>query len=189
MMAAQLPTPTTLVARMTTIGVLPNEVSPSSNDSNYPFDSAEDEQDFNDAQTSEAKTFRYYFLLLAILIVLIALFLWLINRWRKRQRDRLHRSGQQALARDLEGWTGTHRLLHGRYRANGAVLVHRDEGLDEHGEAPPPYQPKTEGSAVDVSIPLRALPRDEVERSRPPQYYESPHPDLDVTTRQETGHS
>jgi HAMP domain-containing protein len=188
-MAAQSPTSTTIVARVAILGGLSNDASLWSNDPNYPFTSADDEQDLDDAPAPDIKAFHYYFLLLAILVVFIVLFLWLMNRLRKRQRNRLHESGQQALARDLEGWTATHRLIHGRYRANGAVLVHRDEGLDEHGEAPPPYQPKTEGTAADVSIPLRALPRDEVERSRPPQYYESPHLHLDVSTRQETGHS
>jgi hypothetical protein len=90
------------------------------------------------------------------------------------------------LARDLEGWQTTHRLMHGRYRANGAVTVQRDEGLDEHGEAPPPYQPKTEGAAADVTIPLRTLPREEVARSQPPQYDESPQTDLNPGVRQET---
>jgi hypothetical protein len=169
-MATQTPPFTTLLARVTTIDGLPNETSPSFSDS---FDSEEEEQDFNDAQSSDVKAFNYYFLLLAMLVLLVALFLWIIHWWRKRQRDRLRQSGQQALARDLEGWQNAQRLMHGRYRANGAVLVQRDEGLNEHGEAPPPYLPKTEGAVEEVTIPLRTLSRGEAERSRPPQYYES----------------
>jgi hypothetical protein len=180
-MATQSPTPTTLVARVTTIDGLPNETSPY-----YPFDPAEEDQDLSDTQTSDTKAFNYYFLMLAILVALVALLLWLIHRRRKRQRALLRQGGQQALARDLEGWRNTQRLMHGRYRADGAVLVHRDEGLDEHGEAPPPYQPKTEGTAADVTIPLRSLARNEVERSHPPQYDESPQTHSSPDVRQET---
>ena len=179
------PTSTTLVARVTTIDSLPNETSPSLNDPHYPFGS-EEERDYNDTKSSDLKAFNYYFLLLAVLVLLVLLFLFFIHRWRKRQSERLRQNGQHALARDLEGWQNTHRLMHGRYRADGAVLVQQDEGLDEHGEAPPPYQPKTEGTAGDITVPLRTLPRGEVTRSQPPQYDESPQSDLNSGVRQET---
>ncbi|KAI4951829.1 hypothetical protein J4E86_007245 [Alternaria arbusti] len=49
-------------------------------------------------------------------------------------------------------------------------LIHRRKGLDERGEAPPPYQPKSEVSSTTIAIPLRILPADGSERSLPPQY-------------------
>ena len=113
---------------MTTMGGIPSETPPSLY---YQLDSDEEDSEFNDDQGSDVKAFNYYFLLLAILVLLVVGFLWVIHRWRKRQRDHLRQTGQAALARDLEGWQNAHRLMHGRYRANGAVTVQRDEGLDE----------------------------------------------------------
>ena len=94
-------------------------------------------------------------------------------------------SGQDALARDLDGWVNTRRWMHGAWRHNQtAAFVRREEGLNEHGEAPPPYQPKSEvtvgqedaGTAQDsasgLTIPLRTLSRDAIEGSRPPEYEE-----------------
>lgn len=66
--------------------------------------------------------------------------------------------------------------MHGRYHAAGRVR--REEGLDENGDAPPPYQPKGEvgvhvvGSGGDdrggPAIPLRAVVRER--DGRPPGY-------------------
>lgn len=124
----------------------------------------------------EAKTFNYYFLLLAVLVILIAMIFWFLHRRRLRRREFWRQSGEQALARDVEGWANPRRFMHGRYRANDAVPLRqtadRCEGLDEHGEAPPPYQSKPEDTTVTVTIPLRTLPRDGSERSQPPQYHD-----------------
>lgn len=63
------------------------------------------------------------------------------------------------------------------------------EGLNESGEAPPPYKPKdntfttlelvhdTMDLAVDVAIPPRALSRDEIEHVQLPDYSETIHVD------------
>lgn len=92
-------------------------------------------------------------------------------------------SGQNALARDMEGWVNTRRRFHGAWRSNQArALVRREEGLNEHGEAPPPYEPNddatvTQGLAQDhasgLSIPLRTYSRDQVDAGRPPEYREA----------------
>jgi hypothetical protein len=58
--------------------------------------------------------------------------------------------------------------MHGRYgRYPASAQVRREEGLNEHGEAPPPYEPKNEVTvgAVQtpgsgVAVPLRAFTRD-----------------------------
>jgi len=94
----------------------------------------------------------------------------------------MRRSGHNALARDLDGWVNTRRWMHGAWRYNqSAAFVRREEGLNEHGEAPPPYRPKGEATAdvgashdvtTGLTIPLRTLPRDETERSRLPGYEE-----------------
>jgi len=126
--------------------------------------------------------FNYYFLFLALFGVLTAVFLWWIHKRRKRRKEQMRLSGHDALARDMAGWINTRRWFHGTRRHNQTgAFVRREEGLNEHGEAPPPYQPKSEvtainaagearGSRIGVTIPLRTLPRDTVEQSRPPQY-------------------
>lgn len=104
-------------------------------------------------------------------------------------------SGQHALARDIEGWTSTQRVARARYhRGYAPVFLRREEGLDEHGDAPPPYQPKSEmtvtnhyvGAAHDTTsgllVPPPTLPKDEIDRAQPPVYdsASSADPKLDV---------
>lgn len=136
-----------------------------------------------DRQRKES-VFNYYFLFLAAFGVLIVVGLWWIHRRRKRRKEQMRLSGHNALARDLDGWVNTRRWMHGAWRYNQPAFVRREEGLDEHGEAPPPYQPKSEATVAQgdiaaaqdatagLTIPLRTLSRDEIERSRPPGYEE-----------------
>lgn len=179
-METQSPTPTT-GAVMTTLANQPDSNFPSNGDSGSNIFSAKNDPDSGNKQSSGVVAFRYYFLLLGVVIVILAILLWLLHRRKKRQRAQLQQGGTRALARDLEGWQGAQALMHGTYRPHNAVPVHREEGLDENGEAPPPYQPKTEATVEDVAIPLRTLQRDPGERSQPPQYDEesqaSPRPD------------
>jgi len=125
--------------------------------------------------------FNYYFLFLAAMGLLVALFLWWLLRRRKLKKARMRRSGQTALARDLERWAGTRRFMHGNHGRDQAAQVRRQEGLNEDGEAPPPYQPKSEATtnvsvdgghdlAPTLAIPLRALTRDNGEHHRLPAY-------------------
>ncbi|KAI4196224.1 MAG: hypothetical protein LQ350_006677 [Teloschistes chrysophthalmus] len=126
---------------------------------------------------------NYYFLLLALLIILIAI-AYLVYARRQRTRIALsRRNGQRALARDLERWGSS-----GPYRAAAAAppptttsarlgRSRREEGLDERGEAPPPYLPK-EPEPVYMEIPLRELGRDQ----KPPDYEEGPSSGAATTT-------
>ncbi|KAH7135039.1 hypothetical protein B0J11DRAFT_412723, partial [Dendryphion nanum] len=127
--------------------------------------------------------FNYYFLILAAFGVAVAIGLWLVRRRKRRQKEQMRLRGQNALARDLEGWSNSRRWMHGTWRHNHtSALVRREEGLNEHGEAPPPYHPKnnittvhnSSGGAPDamagLTAPLRTLSRDEAELPRPPAY-------------------
>ncbi|KAF2276729.1 uncharacterized protein EI97DRAFT_376613 [Westerdykella ornata] len=129
--------------------------------------------------------FNYYFLILAAFGVLVAVGLWWIRRRRLRRKEEMRLSGQDALARDLDGWVTTRRWLHGAWRYNQTTtFVRREEGLNEHGEAPPPYQPSDEvpvtqgdtrsaqAQASGLAIPLRALSREDLDAMRPPKYEE-----------------
>ncbi|KAF2025891.1 hypothetical protein EK21DRAFT_26426, partial [Setomelanomma holmii] len=131
--------------------------------------------------TRDATVFNYYFLFLAAFAVLIAALLWWLHRQRKRRKEQMRLSGHNALSQDLEGWAGARRFMHGRHGRYQTSLVRREEGLNEHGEAPPPYQPKSEDTvaleptagaenAASPTIPLRTLPRGTATRAGPPEY-------------------
>lgn len=81
---------------------------------------------------------------------------------RRRQRQAHNRSsGQSALARDLETWPGPRRRA-GR----------EEEGLDERGEAPPPYVPKELEAAV-IRGEAVELGRGGRQERKPPDYREA----------------
>ncbi|KAI4642455.1 uncharacterized protein J4E79_011517 [Alternaria viburni] len=121
----------------------------------------DDDAELSPEERNNTSFYKYFYLLLGMLAGLILVAAWLIRR---------RKSGQQAPARDAGAWPGTRRLLHGRYGATNSVLLRPTEGLDERGEAPPPYQPKSEVSSTTIAIPLQVLPANESERSLPPQY-------------------
>jgi hypothetical protein len=140
-----------------------------------------------DRQRSES-VFNYYFLFLAAFGLLVVVGLWMIHKRRQKKKEQMRLSGHNALARDLDGWVNTRRWMHGAWRPT-AGFVRRDEGFNEHGEAPPPYHPKsadtvlvqgpdrtTQDSTTGLTIPLRTLARDEIERSRLPGYEEASGP-------------
>jgi len=122
----------------------------------------------NDAQ--DRGILNYYFLLLAIFVIFIALVYWSFAR-RRHKRNVTSRSGQQtALAQDLRTWPGR-RMMVGRWGAS-AGQRRAEEGLDERGEAPPPYlkepEPTHHGSGTD-GTELHDMSRAEV---KPPDYSE-----------------
>jgi hypothetical protein len=143
----------------------------------YPSDTTPSD----DPPPNDASVFNYYFLFLAAFGVLVAAFVWWFHLRRARRRHAQRASGQHAMAQDLEGWAGARRFMHGsygRHQAAGGVI--REDGLNENGDAPPPYRPKNEADVdVDVvvgtssggtlAVPLRAIVRDAA-GERPPGY-------------------
>jgi hypothetical protein len=123
----------------------------------FPNSSSSSEEPVHDASV-----FNYYFLFLAVFGVFLAALLWWLRLRRRRQKQQQRLNGQQALARDFEGWAGARRFMHGRYGRHAAsVQVRREDGLDEDGEAPPPYYPKSDTGRdpeSGLAIPLRAVP-------------------------------
>lgn len=113
---------------------------------------------------------NFYFLLLIIVVIILALAWWTVARQRRKRLSHMRNSQRSILARDLEVWPGR-RVGGGAWRFNGAEPREHD-GLDERGEAPPPYikQPDpvhhTDGPATE----LHDLSRAEV---KPPDYVES----------------
>lgn len=103
--------------------------------------------------------FNYYFLIIAaagIVLVLGVMYL----RSRKRQKAAINRSrSQRALARDMESF----RARFGMGRTGGALYgTHTgrsdpEEGLDERGEAPPPYVPGSKPPSIRTADGLEEL--------------------------------
>ena len=137
-----------------------------------------------------------YFLLLAVVIGLGVILYFVLHRRRKDKRARSRNVQQDALARDIEGWAGRRRWIYGgRGAGPDDAALQPEEGLDERGEAPPPYkrtqhsedsdgvgetstrgehdpeypepQPPDDDSANELAIPLRTLSRT---HQMPPAY-------------------
>ncbi|KAI9753343.1 MAG: Protein kinase [Chaenotheca gracillima] len=89
-----------------------------------------------------------YFLILAGAILLAFLAYWVVHRRKKEKQARSRNTGQRALARDIEGWVGQRRWRQGHRWAGTDPGPRMEEGLDERGEAPPPYQPPADASST-----------------------------------------
>jgi hypothetical protein len=137
----------------------------------------------------------YYFVFFALLFCIALLCVYFV--WKKRRnaltvRDGFSGAGYQ---RDVQEWDTV------RYRRrywntnNRNAEVSREEGLNEHGEAPPPYVPKDDentGSAgpqaggysyfgqgparpAEPAIPMQTLSRDQA-GLKPPGYEQTVQP-------------
>jgi hypothetical protein len=148
----------------------------------------------SDVHIRDETVFNYYFLFLAAFALLIAALLYWLHKQRKRRKEQMRLGGHNALSQDLDGWAGARRFMHGRYGRHRAALVRREEGLNEHGEAPPPYQPKNEllvshqptttaQNSTSLAVPLRTFSRDVTNRAGPPGYSATTRTDGHVGTR------
>ena len=132
---------------------------------------------------------NYYFLLLVIFIAIIVVAYACVLRRRRRKVVRLQGNRQDALTQDLEGWNGGRRWGHGRWRSEPRV-----EGLNDRGEAPPPYVPERPAAthAEDGGIEReRPIPLQDIQK--PPDYEESPmssseEPGMRPSSRHNRGH-
>lgn len=119
---------------------------------------------------------NYYFVFFALLMCIVALGTFLCWR-RKRKMGLMVRNGREsALERDLDAWDparSRRRYWQGGWRSNEEQHV---EGLNEHGEAPPPYMPKarddeegTASRANEPAVPMQTLSREQA-GLKPPEY-------------------
>lgn len=135
---------------------------------------------------------NYYFVFLALIIAIAGVIVFLIIRRRRRLVYRRRYSQNMALSRDLGGpregggWSDWQpERTGGRYwqgRWQGADTS-REEGLNEHGEAPPPYIPKRDPQeahreVTEPAVPLQTLSRDGA-GLKPPDYSEYRSQDTD----------
>jgi hypothetical protein len=132
---------------------------------------------------------NYYFVFLALIVAVAGAVIFLIIRKRRRMVLRRRYSQNVALSRDLGGprhgggWTNWNpertrrRYWQGRWRS---AETSREEGLNEHGEAPPPYVPKRRSQEAErqergenePAVPLQTLSRDGA-GLKPPDYSEN----------------
>jgi hypothetical protein len=118
----------------------------------------------DDDPTNNVQYYNYFFLLLALAFLILFLLLFCIQRNRRRRNARLQQYGRAALVQDASrfpptvrtwNWYATqeppHRLDRIRIRSasNDPTL---EAGLDERGEAPPPYG----AAANDKAPPMNA---------------------------------
>lgn len=134
-----------------------------------------------DSSNTDHGVTQYYFVFLALIICVAGLGAFLVWRKKKRARQWAHTGREHALANDISTWepTSGHRRRNwqGRWRS---AHISQEEGLDEHGEAPPPYVPKSteEEQALqarnpggNLAIPLQTLSREDA-GLKPPDYTE-----------------
>ena len=134
--------------------------------------STTDSADYNPEADGDKGILNYYFLLLAVFIIIIIIAYWSIARRRRNRLIRLRDNQQSALARDVETWPGRRRGVGARWRNAGADTT-VEEGLDERGEAPPPYLKEPEPAHLDVreEMELHNMPPQE---GKPPDYDAGP---------------
>jgi hypothetical protein len=116
-------------------------VDPPGSDPSDPSDNDNDDPD-----SKQNTLLYYYFFIFLILVVGVIVISCLAYHRRRKLRKTLHRNnGQNALQRDLEGWSpGGLRLFPIGARALNRRNTQQDEGFNEFGEAPPVYKPKDE---------------------------------------------
>jgi hypothetical protein len=71
-----------------------------------------------------------------------------IGRRSRRKAALLRSNGRYALTRDVEGWRGRFGVARGTGNGNNIHDTGTEEGLDERGEAPPPYAPGTKPPSI-----------------------------------------
>ncbi|KAL9103354.1 MAG: hypothetical protein Q9163_001620, partial [Psora crenata] len=145
----------------------------------------DDDGDGEDDDGRNNGLLNYYFLLLAVFIVIIFVVYWSLARKRKASLARRRSTRQDALAMDLSrsGW----RTVPGRWRRHYGGAGSRDlrprdeEGLDERGEAPPPYLKEPDavhldGRGQDGGFEMMNTDRRPDAEAKPPDYEERPMP-------------
>jgi hypothetical protein len=154
----------------------------------FPNDDTETTDDNNKSHYQ-----TYYFVFFALLFCIALLCVYFV--WKKRRNALTVRNGFSGAGyqRDVQEWdTVRYRRRYWNTNSRNAEAS-REEGLNEHGEAPPPYVPKDDentGSAgpqaggyfgqaparpAEPAIPMQTLSRDQA-GLKPPGYEQSVQP-------------
>ncbi|KAE8445465.1 hypothetical protein EG329_013355 [Mollisiaceae sp. DMI_Dod_QoI] len=127
----------------------------------------------SDPDKVQDHVFNYYFLIIAVVAVLLCICILYIGRRKKRKAALLRSQSQRALATDVAGFRarfGNRNARTGAGSYGGAPGIDGVEGLDERGEAPPPYVPGTKPPKAAGDVELGDMGG--VPIHRPPDYNE-----------------
>lgn len=192
------PSPTTTAPTLFITSVSgTSSASTPSNSPNFNLDPDPDpdpDPDSEPISQQESHAFKYYFLIIVAFAIIFCICLLYLGRRKKRKQALLRSNSQRALARDVAGFRsrvpprGSLWTFGGFGSGGGNNRVETVEGLDERGEAPPPYVANCKPPSlrnVDLSAPSTSAGREEAvelsrmsgnvdrggERNKPPDYY------------------
>lgn len=144
-----------------------------------PSDSA---HDGDQGPSNTVSLVNYYFVFLALIVCFAGLAAFFMYKRKKKYGTIMRQSREGALPRDLNTWDpirARRRYWQGRWRS---AEHSREEGLNEFGEAPPPYVPKSReeeggqqngnGANELPAVPMQALSREQA-GLKPPDYAET----------------
>ncbi|KAF1989580.1 hypothetical protein K402DRAFT_390543 [Aulographum hederae CBS 113979] len=141
-----------------------------------------DADNVDDTTNPNAYLINYYFVFLVAAIIFAIGAGYLYYRRRKARKALLRRTSRDALSRDIQGWSSARprRWIRDIREWDQERNEPRQDGLNELGEAPPPYVPNDnsadghhEGNR-GVSIPLQTLAARPEDRAKLPGYEEAP---------------
>ncbi|PVH89292.1 hypothetical protein DL98DRAFT_99006 [Cadophora sp. DSE1049] len=135
------------------------DASPSATQSNSPSTTP---IDGNNNGRNTNGMFNYYFIIVAIVVVLFVITMLYIGKRKKQKAAIMRSNSQRALAQDVEGLRNRFGMGRGAMRrahaggmgvgdVRGPGVDERTEGLNERGEAPPPYRPGSKPPSVRSS--------------------------------------
>lgn len=104
-----------------------------------------------DREQRDGSLVNVYFLLIGVGVILVVVVYYFYHKRRMRKSARVQDRGRNALARDVEGWVSQRRWLPGGHSGSTSRTSRTEEGLNERGEAPPPYERRSSPQAVSGS--------------------------------------
>jgi len=133
----------------------------------------------NGAPVDASSLVNYYFVFLAVFIGIAGMGGFFIYKRRQRAMMAMRNSRENALARDISNFerTRTRWYRQGRWGRSEEDVGREEEGLNEFGEAPPAYAPKTSEERAreqehGPAVPLQTLSREHA-GLKPPDYAEA----------------
>lgn len=150
----------------------------STNDDGLPAHTDE-AHDGDQGKSDTVSLVNYYFVFLALIVCFAGLAAFFMYKRKKKYGMIIRQSREGALQRDLNTWDpirARRRYWQGRWRSTDHS---QEEGLNEFGEAPPPYVPKTsdgesghQNGVNGPAVPLQTLSREQA-GLKPPDYTEA----------------
>ncbi|TAQ87835.1 hypothetical protein B7494_g3857 [Chlorociboria aeruginascens] len=145
---AQITPPTTLSPTTLSTSILPSSASSTPTRTQTNLDEDPTSTPISNTDNGAIHVYKYYFLIIAGAVLLLCLTILLVGRRKKRKAELMRSRGQTALARDVDRWRGIFGVGRNGSRNNMQEPRETLEGLDDRGEAPPPYVPGTKPPSI-----------------------------------------